>query len=65
MKQYVEKIIQDKKLLEDKIKRIEKVLSGEPYGMTDKSRELLFRQLVAMKDLLTIIKERITYEESR
>jgi hypothetical protein len=65
MKQYVEKIIHDKNLLEDKIKRTEKILSGEPYGMTDKSRELLFRQLVAMKDLLAIINERVTYEESR
>lgn len=65
MKQYVEKIIQDKKLLEDKIKRTERVLLGEPYDMTDKSRELLFRQLVAMKDLLAIVNERVTYEEGK
>lgn len=65
MKKYVERMATEKKELEDKITKAERAISAEPYDMTNQGKELLLKQIVAMKQYRDILQERYDYEAGR
>lgn len=62
MQQHVKKMVQELEDLNGKIKKADAALSGNPFGMDNKSRELLSSQLEIMRKYAEILKERIDYE---
>lgn len=62
MKKYIEKIQNEKKELEGKISRAEKVLETSPFDLDETGRHLLEKQVQAMKIYLDILEQRILYE---
>ena len=62
MKQYVEKMVNEKKDLEGKIARNEKLLATDPFDLDDTGKHLLEKQVGAMKVYLDILEQRILYE---
>jgi len=64
MKKYIEKMEIEKKELEGKIARAEKVLESSPFDLDETGRHLLEKQVQAMKVYLDILEQRIRYERS-
>ena len=62
MKQYIEKMEIEKKDLEGKISRAEKVLESNPFDLDETGRHLLEKQVQAMKVYLDFLEQRINYE---
>lgn len=62
MQQHVKKMVQELEDLNGKIKKADAALNGNPFGMDNKSRELLSAQLEIMRKYAEILKERIDYE---
>ena len=62
MKQYIEKMVNEKKDLEGRIARAEKVLENTPFDLDDTGRHLLEKQVGAMKVYRDILEQRIKYE---
>lgn len=62
MQKYVQKMVQEFEDLNGKIKKADAALNGNPFGMDNKSRELLSAQLEIMRKYAEILKERIDYE---
>ena len=63
MKQYIEKMEIEKKDLESKISRAEKLLESNPFDLDDTGRHLLEKQVQAMKVYLDFLEQRIQYEK--
>ena len=62
MKQYIEKMQTEKKDLEGKISRAEKLLESNPFDLDETGRHLLEKQVGAMKVYLDFLEQRIQYE---
>ena len=62
MKQYIEKMQTEKKDLEGKIAKCEKVLASNPFDLDETGKHLLEKQVGAMKIYLDILEQRISYE---
>lgn len=62
MQQHVKRMVQELEDLNGKIKKANAALNGNPFGMDNKSRELLSAQLEIMRKYAEILKERIDYE---
>ena len=62
MKQFIEKMKNEKKDLEGKIARAEKVLESNPFDLDETGRHLLEKQVQAMKVYLDVLEQRILYE---
>ena len=65
MQKYLDRMITEKKELDARITRAENTVASEPYGMTNTGKELLLRQIIAMKDYSKILSERIEYEGAK
>lgn len=65
MKQYIEKMQTEKKDLEGKIARAEKLLESNPFDLDDTGRHLLEKQVGAMKVYCDILAQRIEYERGK
>ena len=63
MKKYIEKMQNEKKDLEGKITRAEKVLESSPFDLDETGRHLLEKQVQAMKVYLDFLEQRIQYEK--
>ena len=62
MKQYIEKMQIEKKDLEGKIAKCEKVLATDPFDLDETGKHFLEKQVGAMKVYLDILEQRISYE---
>lgn len=62
MKQYIERMINEKQELECKIARAEKVIATNPFDLDEMSRHLLEKQVQAMKAYSDVLHQRIKYE---
>jgi len=62
MKQYIEKMVNEKKDLEGKIVKAEKVLASNPFDLDETGKHLLEKQVGAMKVYCDILEQRIRYE---
>lgn len=62
MKKYIEKMQIEKKDLEGKIAKAEKVLESSPFDLDETGKHLLEKQVGAMKVYLDILEQRILYE---
>ena len=62
MKQYIEKMQIEKKDLEGKIAKAEKLLASNPFDLDETGKHLLEKQVGAMKVYLDILEQRISYE---
>lgn len=62
MKQYIEKMVNEKKDLEGKIEKDEKLLATDPYDLDETGKHLLEKQVGAMKVYRDILEQRIKYE---
>lgn len=62
MKKYIEKMQIEKKGLEGKIARAEKVIATNPFDLDDTGKHLLEKQVGAMKMYLDFLEQRIHYE---
>ena len=62
MKQYIEKMVNEKKDLEGKIAKDEKLLATDPYDLDETGKHLLKKQVGAMKAYRDILEQRIKYE---
>lgn len=65
MKQYIEKMINEKSELEGKIARAEKVIATNPFDLDEMGRHLLEKQVQAMKVYCDILAQRIEYERGK
>ena len=62
MKKYIEKMQIEKKDLEGKIARAEKLLERNPFDLDETGRKLLESQIRYMKGCLDFLDQRIHYE---
>lgn len=62
MKKYIEKMQIEKKDLEGKIARAEKLLESNPFDLDETGKHLLEKQVGAMKMYLDFLEQRIHYE---
>ena len=62
MKKYIEKMQIEKKDLEGKIARAEKLLESNPFDLDETGRKLLESQIRYMKGYLDFLDQRIHYE---
>lgn len=65
MRQYLERMYNERADLEGKIRRARRVLSGNPYGMDKRQTELLAGQLEAMEEYLQRLDDRLAYEKTK
>ena len=65
MKQYVERMHKEKEELERKIKKAKAVIEIVPFGMDKKQILLLAEQVKAMEQYLSVLNERIEYENAK
>lgn len=59
MQKYVERMIQEQKDLEGKIKKAKEVVTKNPFGMTIEERNYLETQIGYMEQYLDVLKRRI------
>lgn len=62
MRHYVERILTEKKDLEDKIKKAKKAVESNPYDMDKTQKLLLAEQIKYMESYLDMLNQRIEYE---
>ena len=65
MKQYIERMINEKKELEGRIGKAEKAIASNPFDMDETSKHLLGKQVDAMKVYADILDQRIKYETGK
>lgn len=65
MEQHVERMMQEKNELEIKIGKAKKAIEENPFGMDEQQMFLLSEQIAVMENYLSILNNRIGYEESR
>lgn len=65
MRQYVERILTEKKDLEGKLKRAKNAIEKNPYGMNKTQIMLLCEQIKCMESYLDILNQRIEYETKK
>lgn len=62
MRHYVERMLTEKKDLEDKIKKAKKAVESNPYDMDKTQKLLLAEQIKYMESYLDMLNQRIEYE---
>lgn len=65
MKQYIERMIQEKTDLEGKIRKAKKAVEVPPYGTDKHGLLLLGEQIKLMQSYLEKLNERILYEQEK
>lgn len=65
MRKYLERMLEEKKDLEGKIKKAKKTIENNPFGMDKHQVILLAEQVKAMEVYLGCLIDRIEYEEKK
>lgn len=63
MKQFVERMIREKKDLNSKIKKAKIAIENRPFDMDDKGFALLVKQVEIMESYVKILEKRIKHSE--
>ncbi len=65
MPDYISRIKVEKKELSDKLQKLEDFIYSDTFeGLSDESKELLFRQRGAMTEYRDVLAERLSLDES-
>lgn len=65
MLDYVKRMIQEKEDLEGKIRKMQKILDGNPFGMTEEEKNLLETQVGYMTQYLYVLEKRIEIAKNK
>lgn len=65
MQKYVERMIQEQKDLEGKIRKAKEAVNNNPFGMTEEEKNYLETQTVYMEQYLDILKKRIDLAKNK
>jgi hypothetical protein len=65
MKEYIQRMVAEKKELESKIDKANKAIKNPPYGMDEKDKNYLIAQVGYMETYKDILERRIKYDSAK